>query len=202
MTRLPPIKIIPGKREKKDRNPSSNCTVIEEQQKYMNEFMKCVAMWTVTAAVILLLASLGYTGQAEEIDLSDTINAHESLGILARAIQETETDDILKNDGPFTIFAPYDEAFRKLSPEMFSTLFNPDNADQLASIISAHIIPERLMAADIAAMDSILMSNGDTLSVNINKGDITVNNALIIEPDILCLNGVIHIIDTTLIPAE
>ena len=168
----------------------------------MNEFMKCVAMWTVTAAVILLLASLGYTGQAEEIDLSDTINAHESLGILARAIQETETDDILKNDGPFTIFAPYDEAFRKLPPEIFSTLFNPDTADQLALIISVHIIPERLMAADIAAMDSILMSNGDTLSVNINKGDITVNNALIIEPDILCLNGVIHIIDTTLIPAE
>ena len=168
----------------------------------MNEFMKCVAMWTVAAAMILLLASLGYTGQEEENDLLDIINTHESLRILDRAIQETGTDGILKNDGPFTIFAPNDEAFRKLPPEIFSTLFNPDNADQLALIISVHIIPERLMAADIAAMDSIVMSNGDILSIDINKRDITVNNASIIEPDILCLNGVIHIIDTTLIPAE
>ncbi len=164
--------------------------------------MKCLAMWTLTAGVILLLASLGYTGQPEESDLLDTINTNESLRILARAIQETETDGILKNDGPFTIFAPDDEAFRKLPPEMLTMLFNPDNSDQLASIISVHIIPERLVASDIAAMDSILMSNGDTLRVDINKQGITVNNARIIEPDILCLNGVIHIIDTTIIPAE
>ncbi|HPJ95542.1 MAG TPA: fasciclin domain-containing protein [Deltaproteobacteria bacterium] len=168
----------------------------------MNEFMKCVVMWTVTALVIFLLVSLGYTGQPEEHDLLDTINANGSLRILARAIEETGTDGILKNDGPFTIFAPDDEAFRKLPPEMFTTLFNPDNADQLASIISIHIIPERLMASDIAAMDSILMSNGDTLSVNSNNRGILVNDALIIEPDILCPNGVIHIIDTTLTPAE
>lgn len=164
--------------------------------------MKCLAMWILTAGVILLLASLGYTGQQEESDLLDTINTNGSLRILARAIQETETDGILRNDGPFTIFAPDDEAFRKLPPEMLTMLFNPDNSDQLASIISVHIIPERLVASDIAAMDSILMSNGDTLRVDINKQGITVNNARIIEPDILCLNGVIHIIDTTIIPAE
>lgn len=162
--------------------------------------MKCAAIWTVAAIVIFLLVSLGYTGQPEEHDLLDTINTNGSLRIFARAIRETGTDAILKNDGPFTILAPCDEAFHKLSPEMFNMLFNPDNADQLASVISDHIISERLLAADIAAMGSVLMINGDTFRVTINKRGILVNNALMIEQDILCLNGVIHIIDTTLIP--
>ena len=107
--------------------------------------------------------------------------------------------DIFVGTGPFTGFAPSNEAFQKFGKEKLHQLLNPDNRDQLTSLIIYHVVPGKYLSKDLKSMD-LKTINGKSLAITVQNGEIKVNNAKVIRKDLVGPNGVIHIIDTVLVP--
>ena len=116
---------------------------------------------------------------------------------LVRAVQEAGLVDTLADDGPFTIFAPTDEAFSKLPEDTIENLLK--DKERLTEILTYHVIPIKVMVDSVKSRSSAATVNGRDLSINVGD-DVKVNNAHVIQADIECSNGVIHVIDTVLIP--
>jgi uncharacterized surface protein with fasciclin (FAS1) repeats len=136
----------------------------------------------------------------QSMTLVDIITSHPSFSMLAKAIQSTGLTSTLKGEGPFTLFAPNDLAFAKLSPNALADLMKPENRDKLIAILNYHIIPGRFATADLKSGPTKTV-NGKSLTIKTNaKGDVTVNNAKIIKKDLAGSNGEIQVIDTVLIP--
>lgn len=108
--------------------------------------------------------------------------------------------DTLKSDGPFTVFAPTDDAFAALPEGTVESLLEPGNKDQLASILTYHVIPGKVMSADIAGQElSVATVQGSELSINATDG-VKVNDANVVQADIETSNGAIHVIDAVVLP--
>jgi uncharacterized surface protein with fasciclin (FAS1) repeats len=105
----------------------------------------------------------------------------------------------LNGKGPFTVFAPTDEAFAKLPKATLEDLLKPENKERLAAILTYHVIPGKIMAADVVTTDATTV-NGKKLSIKVNAGKVKVGKANVVKTDIPASNGVIHVIDTVLIP--
>lgn len=116
---------------------------------------------------------------------------------LVKAVQEAGLVDTLAGEGPFTIFAPTDEAFSKLPEGTIEELLK--NKEKLTDILTYHVVADRVMADSVTNLSSASMVNGKDVSINTSEG-VKVNNANVIKTDIECSNGVIHIIDSVLIP--
>ena len=141
----------------------------------------------------------GHSGSA---DIVDTAVAAGSFNTLVAAVQAAGLVGTLKSDGPFTVFAPTDEAFAALPEGTVETLLLPENKDQLVAILTYHVVPAKVMAADIAGKRAkVLTVQGDRLSVNARNG-VKVDDAKVVTADVGASNGVIHVIDTVLIPGE
>jgi len=118
------------------------------------------------------------------------------------AVKAAGLVDTLKGEGPFTIFAPTDKAFAKLPKGTVESLLKPENKDKLVAILTYHAVPGTVMAADVAKLPDgarVKTVNGQELVVR-NKKGVRVNNARVTKTDIVCTNGVIHVIDTVLLP--
>ncbi len=116
---------------------------------------------------------------------------------LVKAVQEAGLVETLANDGPFTIFAPTDEAFSKLSEETINDLLN--NKEKLTEILTYHVVADKVMADSVTTLSTAATVNGKQLSIDTADG-VKINNAHVIKTDIECSNGVIHVIDSVLIP--
>ena len=133
-------------------------------------------------------------------DIVDTAMAAGKFTTLASALKAAGLVDTLKGAGPFTVFAPTDEAFAKLPAGALEDLLKPENKQKLASILTYHVVPAKAMASDVAGMKTAKTVNGKELRLSVTDGKVMVNDAQVTKADIICTNGVIHIIDTVLMP--
>ena len=135
-------------------------------------------------------------------DIVDTAVSAGSFDTLVQAVQAAGLVDTLKGDGPFTVFAPTDEAFAKLPPATLEALLQPENKDKLVAILTYHVVPGKVMSVDIAGKSLMVESvEGSKISVDATS-NVMVDNATVIKADIETSNGVIHVIDTVIVPAS
>ena len=133
-------------------------------------------------------------------DIVDTAVAAGSFGTLVAAVKAAGLVDTLKSAGPFTVFAPNEAAFAKLPAGTVAELVKPENKAKLTSILTLHVMAGKVMAADVTGKTlSPASVNGEELHVDGTHG-VTVNGAKVVTADIKCTNGVIHVIDTVLMP--
>ena len=151
------------------------------------------------ALLVSLPATADNTG--EQADIVDTAVAAGSFNTLVAAVQAAGLVDALKADGPYTVFAPTDEAFAKLPAGTIDDLLKPENIDQLKSILTYHVVPAKVLAADVAdgaSAPTLLADN--SLSFVIEDGKVFIGEAQVTQTDIMTSNGVIHVVDTVLLP--
>lgn len=156
----------------------------------------------VFALMALLVAMPAFADAHGEEDIVDTAVAAGSFNTLVTAVQAAGLVDALKGEGPFTVFAPTDEAFAKLPEGTVESLLKPENLERLQAILKYHVVPGQLTATEVLGADGADTLLGDRLSFSTSDSGATVENAGIIKTDIGCSNGLIHVIDTVLIPAE
>ena len=160
--------------------------------------------WMVLALVIALVGSgFGIAIAAESTgqkDIVDTAVAAGSFKTLAAALQAAGLVDTLKGAGPFTVFAPTDAAFAKLPAGTVENLLKPENKAKLTAILTYHVVPGRVPAARVTGMSSAPTVNGKPLAIATDNGTVTVGGARVVKADIFCTNGVIHVIDTVMLP--
>lgn len=136
---------------------------------------------------------------ASAADLVDTAVAGR-FNTLATALKAAGLVDALKGPGPFTVFAPTDEAFAKLPPGTLENLLKPENKGELRKILSYHVVAGRVTAKDVVKLDSAKTMEGGSVSIHAGNSGVMVNNAHVTRTDIAASNGVIHVIDTVLLP--
>jgi uncharacterized surface protein with fasciclin (FAS1) repeats len=159
--------------------------------------MRLGKMFTATSAAILMSVTA-----AKADDIVDTAIAAGSFETLVAAVQAAGLVDTLKGEGPFTVFAPTDDAFAALPEGTVESLLEEENRDQLISILTYHVIPGRVMSSDIAGQAlSVETVQGMELAIDATDG-VRVGEAMVVTADVEASNGVIHVIDTVLIPAQ
>jgi uncharacterized surface protein with fasciclin (FAS1) repeats len=135
-------------------------------------------------------------------DIVDVAISAGSFNTLVAAVEAAGLVETLKGDGPFTVFAPTDEAFAKLPEGTLESLLQPENKDQLIAILTYHVVPGKVMASDVVGLSSAETVQGQELEVSIKDGAPMVDNAKIIQTDISASNGVIHVIDSVVLPSS
>ena len=138
---------------------------------------------------------------AEQKDIVVVAAGAGSFNTLVAAVKAAGLVETLKSAGPFTVFAPTDEAFAKLPKGTVEDLLKPENKAKLVAILTYHVVAGKVMAADVKTMMAKTV-NGKELDIKIADGAVTVNSAKVIKTDVAASNGVIHVIDTVLIPAN
>jgi len=133
-------------------------------------------------------------------DIVDTAVSAGDFNTLVTAVQSAGLVRTLKGKGPFTVFAPTDEAFAKLPPGTVEDLLKPQNKHKLVSILTYHVVPGKVTAADVAKLSHAKTVNGQSLTIKAQGGVVMVDNAQVIKTDIECSNGVIHVIDAVVLP--
>ena len=133
-------------------------------------------------------------------DIVDTAIKAGSFNTLVAAVQAAELVKTLKSKGPFTVFAPTDEAFSKLDKATLESLLKPENKDQLVAILTYHVVAGKVMSTDITGNMEPATVNGSTINITLNNGKVMINDATVITADVDTDNGVIHVIDKVLIP--
>jgi uncharacterized surface protein with fasciclin (FAS1) repeats len=135
-----------------------------------------------------------------EKDIVDTAAGNESFSTLVAAVKAAGLVDTLKGEGPFTVFAPTNDAFAKLPEGTVANLLKPENRDQLVAILTYHVVPGKVMSSDVAALSSAKTVNGKSASIKVSDQGVMIDNANVVAVDIETANGVIHVIDSVILP--
>jgi uncharacterized surface protein with fasciclin (FAS1) repeats len=152
------------------------------------------------AAAAFAVSSFALSAQAFAADVVDTAVAAGNFKTLVAAVQAAGLVDTLKGQGPFTVFAPTDEAFAKLPAGTVDDLLKPENKDKLVAVLTYHVVPGKVMAADLAGKETKAKTvQGSEVTINGTNG-VTVDGAKVIQADIVVDNGVIHVIDAVILP--
>ena len=138
----------------------------------------------------------------KKLDIVETVTKAGSFKTLATALEAAGLDQTLKGKGPFTLFAPTDEAFAKLPSGTLETWLKPANKQKLVAILTYHVLPADEKADDVMKMDTCKTVNGELLAIKMVGDDMMVNHAKATKSNIACTNGTIHVIDTVLMPQE
>jgi len=178
----------------------------------MPSVLKCSLVFSVAAA--LITPSIAEAGKKcagtstqiiaykkEKMDIVDTAVSAGSFKTLAAALQAAGLVETLKGKGPFTVFAPTDEAFAKLPPGTVEALLKPENKAKLVGILTYHVVAGNVKAADVVKLKSAETVQGQSVAIDATNG-VKINGANVVKADIDCGNGVIHVIDTVLLPKE
>ena len=120
--------------------------------------------------------------------------------VIVAAVKAADLVDTLKGEGPFTVFAPTDDAFAKLPEGTLDDLLKPENKDKLKSILTYHVVSGKVMAKDVATMKMAETVNGQSFMVSMEGDSVMVDNAKVVQTDIEYSNGVIHVIDSVILP--
>ena len=154
-------------------------------------------MFVVT--MVMFFSSPAFSDSHEK-DIVDTAVAAGSFETLVAAVTAADLVDTLKSDGPFTVFAPTDEAFAKLPAGTLDDLLKPENKEKLATILLYHVVPGKVSAADVVNLTSAKTANDMELMIKVEGNDVMVGEAKVVQADVMTSNGVIHVIDTVLLP--
>jgi uncharacterized surface protein with fasciclin (FAS1) repeats len=147
-------------------------------------------------------ASAGHHAErkAQDKDIVDVAANAGDFDTLIAALQSADLTGTLKSDGPFTVFAPTDEAFDKLAAGTVEALLEPENKEQLISVLTYHVVPGRVTAEQVVKLDSAETINGEAVAIRTDGGTVHVNQATVVMADIAASNGVIHVIDEVILP--
>jgi uncharacterized surface protein with fasciclin (FAS1) repeats len=163
----------------------------------MKSFRNALFAGLLALVMVPLAATDSRSAQA---DIVDTAVAAGQFGTLVAAVQAAGLVETLKGEGPFTVFAPNDEAFAKLPAGTVEDLLKPENRDQLVAILTYHVVPGKVTSADLAGktMNAATVQGGE-VAIDATDG-VKVDNATVIAADVMASNGVIHVIDTVIMP--
>ena len=155
--------------------------------------------------VLAITLGLGLPGsvKAQSMPDKDIVEIAASAGsfnTLVTAVKAAGLVDTLKGNGPFTVFAPTDEAFAKLPAGTVENLLKPENKDKLTAVLTYHVVPGRVTAGEVVNLSSAKTVNGRALRINTKDGKVMVDNARVTATDIMASNGVIHVIDSVVLP--
>jgi len=159
-------------------------------KRYVTKFM----------AVVAMVIGLANAASAQGKDLVDTAVAAGQFKTLAAALQAAGLVDTLKGKGPFTVFAPTDAAFAKLPKGTVEELLKPENKAKLTEILTYHVVAGKVMAADVVKVKDAKTVQGGSIKVNAGGGKVMVDGATVVKTDIGASNGVIHVVDSVLMP--
>lgn len=153
--------------------------------------------------ILTLTTTLALTGAAfaagHEKDIVDTASDAGSFETLLAAATAAGLVDTLKGEGPFTVFAPTDEAFAALPEGTVDTLLKPENKDQLTAILTYHVVPGKVLSTDLTDDMTAATVQGGDITIDLDSG-VMVNDANVVNADIMASNGVIHVIDKVIMP--
>ena len=155
---------------------------------------------TGTIAALAIAAAATLPLRAESKDIVDTAVAAGSFKTLAAALQAAGLVDTLKGSGPFTVFAPTDAAFAKLPAGTVENLLKPENRDKLKAILTYHVVAGKVTAADVVKLKSAKTVEGSDVKISVAGGKVKVDKANVVKTDVEASNGVIHVIDTVIMP--
>src|SRR4051794_20498903 len=164
-------------------------------------------IWTVAAtAAVFTVPTIASAQQATHNDKTPMKNIVQvaaeagKFNTLVAAVKAAGLVETLKGPGPFTVFAPTDEAFAKLPAGTLETLLKPENKTKLQSILTYHVVPGKIMSQEVVKLTSAKTVEGQSIAINTVDGGVMVNNARVTKADIETSNGVIHVIDTVILP--
>ncbi len=158
-------------------------------------------IWAIISlAFVAAVANAGHHAMKAKSDIVDVAVSAGQFNTLAAALQAADLVDTLKGDGPFTVFAPTDDAFAKLPEGTVESLLEPENRDQLVAILTYHVVPGNVYAADVVNLSAATTVNGSDVSIEVQDGTVMVDNARVVKTDIAASNGVIHVIDAVILP--
>jgi uncharacterized surface protein with fasciclin (FAS1) repeats len=161
-----------------------------------------LSIYTALAAALVLLVTDVYAGNyaKKQSDIVDTAVSAGTFNTLAAALQAGDLVGTLKSDGPFTVFAPTDEAFAKLPAGTVEMLLLPENKDKLVAILTYHVVPGEVFAAEVVTMQSAPTANGSDLAIRVVDETVFINDSRVVATDIKASNGVIHVVDSVILP--
>lgn len=153
----------------------------------------------IAVVATVLMSVSAFAGHTRK-DIVDTAVQTGSFNTLAQALKAADLVDTLKGPGPFTVFAPTDQAFSKLPPGTLEVLLKPENKEQLRSILTYHVVAGRVTAADVVKLTSAKTVNGQEVRISVLKGVVRLNDVRVTKTDIAASNGLIHVVDRVLVP--
>jgi uncharacterized surface protein with fasciclin (FAS1) repeats len=151
---------------------------------------------------LALVAMMTQVASAADKTIVQTAAGNEQFSTLVAAVKAAGLADTLGGKGPFTVFAPTNDAFDKLPEGTVEELLKPENKAKLAAILTYHVVPSKVLAANVVKLDgqAVKTVQGATVPVSVSGGDVMIGKAKVVKADIECSNGVIHVIDTVLLP--
>lgn len=152
-----------------------------------------------TSAAVAMFSASAALADGHSKDIVDTAVSAGSFGTLVAAVQAAGLVDTLKGDGPFTVFAPTDEAFAALPQGTVEGLLKPENKAQLVSILTYHVVPGKVLSTDLSNNMMVTTVQGGDLAIMTQDG-VTINGAKVVSADIAASNGVIHVLDAVILP--
>lgn len=165
------------------------------------KLFKTTVLTLATMALMTTVAVAGGNYNKNKKDIVDTAVAADSFTTLAAALDAAGLIDTLKGDGPFTVFAPTDAAFAKLPEGMVESLLKPENKDKLTAILTYHVVAGKVYAKQVVDLNSATTVEGSDINIEVKDGNVILDgNSTVTKTDIKTSNGVIHVIDTVLMP--
>ena len=153
----------------------------------------------VTCALVGSRAATAGCGTCDKTVVENAVN-NESFSTLVAAVKAAGLVETLSGSGPFTVFAPTNAAFEKLPAGTVEKLLKPENKDQLVKVLTYHVVPGKVMAKDVVKLNKAKTVEGSEVTIAVNGGAVTIDNAKVIKTDVNSSNGVIHVIDTVILP--
>jgi uncharacterized surface protein with fasciclin (FAS1) repeats len=164
--------------------------------------MKKMMIAGLAAAMTVTGAAAGIGAAPADKDIVETAVSAGSFKTLAKALQAAGLVETLKGAGPFTVFAPTDAAFAKLPAGTLEALLKPENKEKLQRILTSHVVAGKVMAADVVRTSTVKAVSGEILTIASGGGGVTVDGAKVAKTDVGATNGVIHVIDSVILPKD
>jgi uncharacterized surface protein with fasciclin (FAS1) repeats len=166
---------------------------------------KISAILPIVAIVAIFAAQTAIAGDCSSKctrgkDIVDTAVSAGQFKTLVTAVSEAGLVDTLKGKGPFTVFAPTDDAFAKLPEGTVASLLLPENKAKLVAILTYHVVPGKVLAKDVVKLSQAATVQGSSVDIRVEDGKVYVDDAQVVKTDIHCSNGVIHVIDSVILP--
>jgi transforming growth factor-beta-induced protein len=159
---------------------------------------RSIASVAAVAALFIGLASVKAAGDEDKKDIVDTAVSAKQFKTLVAAVKAAGLVEVLQGEGPFTVFAPTDEAFEEIPKDQLAALLKDQK--RLQEVLTYHVVPDKVLAADVVKLESAETVLGKPVTIAVEDGKVKINEATVIEADIECANGVIHVIDAVLMP--
>lgn len=165
----------------------------------LNKFKVLIFSFTTLASAAVFAGSHG-SGHSYQKDIVDTAANTADFATLVSAVKAADLVRTLKSEGPFTVFAPTNEAFAALPSGTLESLLLPENKDKLVEILTYHVVPGKVMASDVVNLSDATTVQGNDIEIKVSGSTVMVDNAKVLKTDVTTSNGVIHVIDKVIMP--